>query len=43
MSSEKSVRKDVNKTAIKAKSENTNSEDTYEDIIINTLGGEKIA
>jgi DNA polymerase-3 subunit gamma/tau len=43
LSSEKSVRKDVNKTAIKAKSENLNSEDTYEDIIINTLGGEKIA
>ncbi|NWG28702.1 MAG: DNA polymerase III subunit gamma/tau [Ignavibacteriaceae bacterium] len=43
ISSEKTVHKDANKTAVKAKSENLNSEDTYEDIIINTLGGEKIA
>lgn len=43
ISSQKSVRKDTNQTEIKAKSENLSSEDTYEDIIINTLGGEKIA
>lgn len=43
ISSEKSIRKDTNKTAIKAKSDNLSSEDTYEDIIIKTLGGEKIA
>lgn len=43
ISSQKSVRKNTNKTEIKAKSENLSSEDTYEDIIINSLGGEKIA
>lgn len=43
ISPEKSVRKEVIRTAINAKSENHSSEDTYEEIIINNLGGEKIA